>query len=43
MKAVAFGTTSLQIQLALFGGDSEPIWKDYFLLAKIHFGHENYQ
>lgn len=42
MKAVTMASSALEMQLALFGGDSEPIWKDYFLLAKIHYGHENY-
>ena len=43
MKAVSMSTAALEMQLALFGSDSEPIWKDYFLIAKIHYGHENYQ
>jgi hypothetical protein len=25
------------MQQALFEGDSEPLWRDYYLVGKIHF------
>jgi hypothetical protein len=42
MKAIALAKNSLEMQSILFGGDSEALWKDYFLFAKIYFVHENY-
>jgi len=29
------------MQKKVFGGESEALWKDYFLLGKIHFTSKN--
>jgi hypothetical protein len=36
-KALQYATDSLKIHRVLFEGDSEPIWRDYYLIGKIHF------
>lgn len=36
-KALKYATTSLDMQRALFEGDSEALWRDYYLIGKIHF------
>jgi hypothetical protein len=36
-KALKYANASLDMQQAIFGGNCEQIWKDYFLIGKIHF------
>jgi hypothetical protein len=36
-KALKYATASLHMQQALFEGDSEPLWRDYYLIGKIHY------
>jgi hypothetical protein len=35
--AIKYAQASLDMQLLLFGGECEHLWKDYFLIGKIHF------
>jgi hypothetical protein len=36
-SAIKYAQASLDMQQSLFGGDCEQLWKDYFLIGKIHF------
>jgi tetratricopeptide (TPR) repeat protein len=36
-KALKYATSSLNMQQALFEGDCEPLWRDYYLIGKIHY------
>ncbi len=36
-KALKYATASLNMQQALFEGDGEPLWRDYYLIGKIHY------
>lgn len=36
-RALQYANDSLKLQRTLFEGDSEPIWRDYYLVGKIHF------
>lgn len=36
-KALQYANDSLKMHRILFEGDSEPIWRDYYLIGKIHF------
>jgi hypothetical protein len=31
------------MQISLFGDEEEPLWKDHFLLGKIHYLRQHYQ
>lgn len=42
-KAVSHAVESLEIQQSLNQGESEWMWKDYFLIGKIHFSNNNFQ
>jgi len=39
--ALKYAQDSLEMQRRIFGGDSEALWKDYFLLGKIYFMNKN--
>ena len=36
-NALKYANASLAMQQALFGGDNERLWRDYFLIGKIHY------
>jgi tetratricopeptide (TPR) repeat protein len=36
-KALQFASESLKMHRILFEGDSEPIWRDYYLVGKVHY------
>ena len=42
-KAIYAANASLSMQLALFQGDNSCVWRDYFLVGKIHFVNNNSQ
>lgn len=39
--ALKYAQDSLEMQRKIFGGESEALWKDYFLLGKIYFSNKN--
>jgi hypothetical protein len=43
MKAISLAANTLEMQSFLFGADSEPLWKDNFMLGKIYFCHNHHQ
>jgi tetratricopeptide (TPR) repeat protein len=42
-QAIDYAMSSLHMQLSLFDGEEEPLWKDYFLLGRIHFLSRHYE
>ena len=40
-KATGYASASLAMQRNLFEGEREAMWKDYFLLGKIHYVNNN--
>ena len=39
--AIKYAQDSLEMQRKVFGGDSDALWKDYFLVGKIYFTNKN--
>ena len=39
--ALKYAHESLEMQRKIFGGESDALWKDYFLLGKIYFTNKN--
>lgn len=42
-KAVSHANEALEIQQQLNQGESEWMWKDYYLIGKIHFINNSFQ
>ena len=42
-RAISHATEALEMQQIIQQGDSESMWKDYYLVGKIHFLNNNFQ